>query len=413
MRNNLLTHDFIYDKRIRFSDIIDTYNADKANKYARSLTKITDAHIYPSPFQKMSCSIALQVFSHSMAAAIKTAVETQAINSETAINTANFIDLLDKGFDCLNSKFQFDKNPFRCAISSKSESVKQTLISIQNILKKIFKIGKGGNGQVKRPPCFDGFVWSINSILMLYEEELKNGTEFLLTSRLNQDPLENFFSVIRQKGGFNLNPTARAFRTSFRSCTINNLVKPPSSSNCELDFDSTLYINEPRVDNLSLDEQLNKSIDKHKENDSLNELLEGENSNFGSSISSVSSFSDSLTILETVESEEEVVPSISENSDFVKRKSCSFEDCAIATYAGYLCKKTIDKFKCKKCKTGLLIAKGSLNNPEQLLILNKLYGNVSADSSGLRVPNSRIERFTKICLKQFYKLFNKNSAKTG
>jgi hypothetical protein len=41
------------------------------------------------------------------------------------------------------------------------------------------------------------------------------GFKYFLTSRLNQDLIENTFSIFRQRGGFNRNPTASTFRTSF------------------------------------------------------------------------------------------------------------------------------------------------------------------------------------------------------
>lgn len=71
-----------------------------------------------------------------------------------------------------------------------------------------------------RPPYFSGFVWSINAKLDLYKgENIDNknnqGKEyFLLTTRLQQDPLESLILIIRQKNGYNRNPTCRTFRNS-------------------------------------------------------------------------------------------------------------------------------------------------------------------------------------------------------
>jgi len=49
---------------------------------------------------------------------------------------------------------------------------------------------------------------------MFFEEDKSDsGVTFTLTNRLNQDALENEFSVIRLKGGYNKNPTARTIRT--------------------------------------------------------------------------------------------------------------------------------------------------------------------------------------------------------
>lgn len=50
----------------------------------------------------------------------------------------------------------------------------------------------------------------------------ENRERYTLTTRFNQDMIKNLFSVIRQKGAYNSNPTTRVYRTSFRLKTIKN-----------------------------------------------------------------------------------------------------------------------------------------------------------------------------------------------
>lgn len=106
-----------------------------------------------------------------------------------------------------------------------------------SLIKVSSVISKSSNKMEKksrnsRPPCFEGIVQTINAVLMLFELEKNSNNEFILTSKLNQDYLEIFFSIVRQKGGWNLNPTAKAFRLSFRIQSITNLLTPAQSSNC-------------------------------------------------------------------------------------------------------------------------------------------------------------------------------------
>lgn len=75
-------------------------------------------------------------------------------------------------------------------------------------------------------------IWSLTSILNLFESELQdiipqesNKDFFLLTNRLNQDPLENMFSIMRQKNGYTRNPTARVFRSCFANICSFSLIK--------------------------------------------------------------------------------------------------------------------------------------------------------------------------------------------
>ena len=49
--------------------------------------------------------------------------------------------------------------------------------------------------------------------------------KFILTYRLNQDVLENFFSAIRAKGGLHDHPTALEFKYRLRSYLLGNLRK--------------------------------------------------------------------------------------------------------------------------------------------------------------------------------------------
>lgn len=92
LRNNLLTGDIeINNKIISFEDIIKTYKIDVRSETARAMCKITPIHLHPNPFQKMSCKLALQIFSNSTSAAIKTCIDTGELKSLTAMNTADFV----------------------------------------------------------------------------------------------------------------------------------------------------------------------------------------------------------------------------------------------------------------------------------------------------------------------------------
>lgn len=187
----------------------------------------------------MSCSLALQIFSNTMASAIKTCVHLGQINKKVGSDTAEFIETMNNLFDALNSKRLFAKNPFNCALSSHSISVINILNNGKEMFEVLVKIANSPHKNSKqpfesRPPCFDGMVQSINAVFGLYyDEKIDNSNNFLLTNRLNQDFLENFFSMARQRGGWNLNPTARSFRLFFRIKSITNLLTPSKLSNCE------------------------------------------------------------------------------------------------------------------------------------------------------------------------------------
>lgn len=62
------------------------------------------------------------------------------------------------------------------------------------------------------------------------------GLKYLCPRDLNQDPLENFFGLIRSHGARNIFPTCFSFIQSFKTMIINNFLSSHSiSSNCEED----------------------------------------------------------------------------------------------------------------------------------------------------------------------------------
>jgi hypothetical protein len=61
---------------------------------------------------------------------------------------------------------------------------------------------------LRKKPFQTGIIVSINSTLDLYKDLKEEGLSYLITSRLNQDALENLFSQIRALGGNNHHPTS-------------------------------------------------------------------------------------------------------------------------------------------------------------------------------------------------------------
>lgn len=144
-RNNWITHWYLFkNKVVNFKDVKDTYEIDTKSSTGRSLMKITEAHINPDSFQKMSCKLATQIFSHSVSTAIKTAKDTGELKSDMAYDTANFVEFMNNLFDTLNSKELYSKNPYSSAISAERPLVKETLEEALNTVTSLKKITKNG-----------------------------------------------------------------------------------------------------------------------------------------------------------------------------------------------------------------------------------------------------------------------------
>lgn len=83
---------------------------------------------------------------------------------------------------------------------------------------------------------------TLASLIEIYQQQKTKGYPFLLTSRLNQNILESLISVIRQRGDYARNPTARNFQAAFTVKCINNLLKSSKYSSYVADVESTMLL---------------------------------------------------------------------------------------------------------------------------------------------------------------------------
>ena len=92
-------------------------------------------------------------------------------------------------------------------------------------------------GRIK---CINGWLIAINAICQIWNHLKQNHAfKFLLTRRLNTDPIENFFGTICQQGGNSNNPTPIQFTHAFRKLFFSSFLNS-SCGNCDDDFDNLL-----------------------------------------------------------------------------------------------------------------------------------------------------------------------------
>lgn len=78
-------------------------------------------------------------------------------------------------------------------------------------------------------PFKEGWLNDIDGIKEIWATCRLNGFKLLRTRILNQDPVENLFSVIRQYGAAHFNPSCLQFISALQTSTLNNLVTNKSS----------------------------------------------------------------------------------------------------------------------------------------------------------------------------------------
>lgn len=169
----------------------------------------------------------------------------------------------------------------------------------------------------------------------------------MMTNRITLDPLENFFSIMRQKNGYNKNPTARAFRCCFGTICTYSLMKCSEKCNCE--DDDVEFLNVDVLKDIKIEINLNED-DMTKIHDEIINI---------NTVTEVSSPS----IIRPMSKNSEPSPVLNLNH--------SLENCSIVYFAGYIAKRCMEMFQCVKCEESLILTSQYLLDKNQLLLLHK------------------------------------------
>lgn len=438
VRNNLLTGDFIdaSGNVISFQDIKKTYDIDERSTTVRAMPKITPAHINPNSFQKMSCKLALQLFSNTASGAVKSAVDNGELSSPSAMNTAEFLLNMNDLFDSLNSNSMLSTKPHEKPLCQDFIWHFVHFDKMTEFFKNLQKINKK-KGTLSRPPCFDGLLLTLQVVQDLFTKEssfitdykpyLKSKKYFLFTRRLNQDPLENFFSVVRQRNGYNRNPSARGFRTAFAQITNFAFIKYSEQTNCMEDEDVFLSLkdlneadkeanrNAPKTDQdqvMETEDEVELEPEMKDDEDEIEREAEMEEDN--AEIEEENETEDN----EMEDNEMEVDKNDSDDSecpfefdsDDDEISQTPFEEkstqqqSSIAYFAGYVARRLKKEFNCEKCEK-YITEKGSgdeLPASAKSLINAKNYQHVDESAGGGLIKPSKnfsiiIREMLEIC----------------
>ena len=239
VRNNLMKYCFRFGQYVAaWKDIEDLYEKDSALPI-RSAPKLTEKHIHPTNFNKMRVKLATQVLSHTVAASLCMYASLGGLPS-TAMGTAEFVLKFDSVFDCVNCSTLHSTKKLKCPlndISPNNEFMKEAINFITGL-----KVFNGNEDVTSRIKCLKGWAVTLSAILAIWDHLSANHDfKYILTRRLNTDPLENFFGTIRQQGGGgnNDNPTPVQFVSAFRKLFFSSFLTS-SAINCAADFDNLI-----------------------------------------------------------------------------------------------------------------------------------------------------------------------------
>ena len=137
------------------------------------------------------------------------------------VEERKFIHLSNDSFDVCNATCPTDKKPL-------SRGLGRDVRHLELLGRFEDEISAARFGRRRDVLPFQlGYQVSLRSVRGLLEDvkrDLGPGT-YLLTARLNQDPLESFFSLVRGKGGASLNPSPTEAKCRLKNLTIQFLVR--------------------------------------------------------------------------------------------------------------------------------------------------------------------------------------------
>lgn len=154
------------------------------------------------------------------------------------MDTAECCQFFDELFDSLNGSTYQSTKTWRRAVTTTSGHIDFWNKSLK-ILETMAYLTKNEKRLV--PPSLKNLRFTITNIKVLINRLFSIGFHHVMMRTFNQDPIENFFGRVRQRGHRFTNPTCSSFSALYRSLLITNFTSKHSmQSNCEND-DSSLF----------------------------------------------------------------------------------------------------------------------------------------------------------------------------
>lgn len=336
----------------------------------------------------MNVSLAAQVLSHSVASAMHCLYATNILGKE-CLGTIKFIKNIDKLFDLFNSSSLLDKKRFRRPLHlSRGMKRSEKFCFLDNVSKELSTL-KIYNCRTKQDitnsvKFLKGWLLNISSLKGLSTEMRSLGIQKLATRRLNQDCLENFFGLMRRKGGLNDNPSACEFENNYKQAFC-CFITIPSKSGANCEFDDAVILNTMNA--------LKGLKSRNKENESVSEVSYGnpvfQNDEFIEQFSS---------LIQQNECNATVKPWVfTISSDFDKQA----EKFGLKYVCGWSVKTFLERHKCDQCKFNFK-SHDNFVGPDDLFTYYRAYDNPSAGPfHGLTVPTEACFNYIKSCEDHF------------
>ena len=179
--------------------------------------KLSRFHLDVKGTQRQNVKLATQIFSNTNATALEWCGKKGFIEDGLEWSEiAKFLRLFNDWFDLFNSSSKFGSHSGMHAYGINAEKQNELLATV-SLLVKDMRVGKKNH----LLPFQKGILISNRSLKNLYNDmkimfENTHPVIYIMTTRLNQDVVENLFAYIRAMGACNDRPTALDIRYRFR-----------------------------------------------------------------------------------------------------------------------------------------------------------------------------------------------------
>lgn len=205
LRNHFIDEGFLLPSgNIVNKRVIEQLLSEDSGEFKIS-SKLTRLHIDCKNRERQRVKLAAQLFSHHTAEAVRYVFPEDE-------ETAYFLQLVNDVFDIFNSDRpdNVDK-PLNAAFGNNLRDQLKVLHKFKNVCEKMRACGKKALLPFQR-----GFLMSIRSLKGVFTQVKSLNGQYVLTTHLNQDALENTFSRIRGLGHFYDHPLPSEVRNRIR-----------------------------------------------------------------------------------------------------------------------------------------------------------------------------------------------------
>lgn len=216
-----------------------------SEKHDFNVHKINKKHIQWKR-NSMNVGVANETMSKSVADALEFLMGCGLDDFSGATHTIEFIRMVDRLFNVLNSKTMAKEDIFKRALNANNKmAVFNFLQSCIECIKKLTVVEENTRTKVtsiksilqsRNKAAFCGIIINIKSLMSIFHEYVDEKQVFLKipTYCFLQDTLELFFARIRAQSRGNTNPNALQFKGAYRKLLCNIKIEVPEKANCRI-----------------------------------------------------------------------------------------------------------------------------------------------------------------------------------